>query len=628
MGGSSGGGGGTGTQNVNTTVTQTNIPEEFYPYLQKQMQMADALLQQDYIPYEGERTAAYTPEQQAAFQGITSIAQRSLPGVTGARSFLSSQIAEGATPDYLTATGAYTAPTTGAAGYTPTTTFGSGYAGSQIAGGYSPTAGTFAGGYAPTRADFGGGYSPTRADFGSGYTGANIASTYDPRTQTFGSGYQGSTIDPRFTGATIQSSYDPTAFRAQRVVDQMEQYQNPFLEDVLDRSVARLQEQFDTQQAARDLASTQAGGAGAFGSRGALARLTAQDQASRAIGDLEASQRAKAFDTALRAATADVDRDLRVQQLSDAAAQRAAQLGLTAQQATGAFAQAAGAQDLQAQIAEDAARRAAGTQILTAQQLQDAASRARGVQDIQAQTAADAAARAAGAQTLTAQQLRDQAARAAGQQTLSAQQLADQALRAAGAQTLQAQIAGDAALRAAGAQTLQGQIASDAAARAAGQQALTAQQLTDAAARAAGAQDLDAFRLTQAAAQAAGDQTLRQSLANQRAYQEALARQDRAAAAGISLDRAEQALDLQRIGALSALGGQQRADAQAILDTQYADFLRQREFPREQLAFYSNLLRGVNPGQFATQTTRQAAPAANQSGQLLNFLMGAAQLAA
>ena len=573
MGGSSGGGGGTGTQNVNTTVTQTNIPEEFYPYLQKQMQMADALLQQDYIPYEGERTAAYTPEQQAAFQGITSIAQRSLPGVTGARSFLSSQIAEGATPDYLSATGAYTAPTVGAeSGYTGGTAFG--------------------GGYSPARADFGGGYSPTRADFGSGYTGANIASTYDPRTQTFGSGYQGSRIDPRFTGATIQSSYDPAAFRAQRVVDQMEQYQNPFLEDVLDRSVARLQERFDTEQAARDLASTQAGGAGAFGSRGALARLTAQDQASRAIGDLEASQRAKAFDTALRAATADVDRDLRVQQLSDAAAQRAAQLGLTAQQATGAFAQAAGAQDLQAQIAEDAARRAAGTQILTAQQLQDTASRARGVQDIQAQTAADAARRAAGAQTLTAQQLRDQAARAAGQQTLSAQQLADQALRAAGAQTLQAKIDGDAAWRAAGTQAL------------------------------------DEFRLSEAARQAAGDQTLRQALANQRAYQEALLRQDRAAAAGISLDRAEQALDLQRIGALSALGGQQRADAQAILDTQYADFLRQREFPREQLAFYSNLLRGVNPGQFATQTTRQAAPAANQSGQLLNFLMGAAQLAA
>ena len=411
---------------------------------------------------------------------------------------------------------------------------------------------------------------------------------YDPRTQTFGSGYQGSSIDPSFTGATIQSSYDPTEFRAQRVVDQMEQYQNPFLEDVLDRSAARLQEQFDTQQAARDLASTQAGGAGAFGSRGALARLTAQDQASRAIGDLEASQRAKAFDTALRAATADVDRDLRVQQLSDAAAQRAAQFDLTGQQLTGAFAQAAGAQDLrhrqkmhrEEQLAHNADSPA----------VQDAAGRARGVQDANANCLRRS--KKHGAQTLTAQQLRDQAARAAGQQTLTAQQLADQALRASGAQTLQAQIAGDAALRAAGTQAL------------------------------------DEFRLSEAARQAAGDQTLRQSLANQRAYQDALARQDRAALAGVDIDRAEQALDLQRIGALSALGAQQRADAQAILDTQYADFLRQREFPREQLAFYSNLLRGVNPGQYASQTTRQAAPAANQSGQLLNFLMGAAQLAA
>ena len=116
--------------------------------------------------------------------------------------------------------------------------------------------------------------------------------------------------------------------------------------------------------------------------------------------------------------------------------------------------------------------------------------------------------------------------------------------------------------------------------------------------------------------------------AKQRAYQDALARQDRAAAAGISVDRTEQALDLQRLGALSALGGQLRGDQQAILDTQYADFLRQREFPREQLAFYSNLLRGVNPGQYASTTAQQARPAANQSGQLLNFLMGAAQLAA
>jgi len=87
-------------------------------------------------------------------------------------------------------------------------------------------------------------------------------------------------------------------------------------------------------------------------------------------------------------------------------------------------------------------------------------------------------------------------------------------------------------------------------------------------------------------------------------------------------------LDLQRIGALNALGAQQQADQQAILDQQYADFAAQRDYPQQQLAFFSNLLRGVNPAAYAGQTTTTSSPGANQSAQLLNFLMGAANLAA
>jgi len=171
MGGSSGGGGGTVDQNVSTTVTNTNIPEEFYPYLQKVLQTGDALMQQEYIPYEGQRTAAYTPEQQAAFQGITSLASRSLPGMTAARSYYASQIGTDPTtgqpigPDYKEASGGYTAPTTGATGYTAPTTDAAGY-----------TAGTIASTYSPTASTFGGGYAPARSDFGSGYTGSTIAS--------------------------------------------------------------------------------------------------------------------------------------------------------------------------------------------------------------------------------------------------------------------------------------------------------------------------------------------------------------------------------------------------------------------------------------------------------------------
>ena len=660
MGGSSGGGGSV-DQNVSTTVTNTNIPEEFYPYLQKVLQSGDALMQQEYIPYEGQRTAAYTPEQQAAFQGITSLASRSLPGMTGARSYYASQIGtDPATglpiaPDYQTASGGYTAPTADASGYTAPTTSAAGYtAPTTNASGYS--AGTIASSYSPTSSTFGGGYAPTAAGFGSGYTGSSIASGYNPASQAFSSGYGGrevtssyadpSAIASGFQGANITSSYDPREFQAQQVMDRVDQYQNPYLEDVLDRSAARAQEQFNTQQAQRDLAGTQAGGAGAFGSRGQLARLTAADQANRAIGDLEAKQRAAAFDKAVGLATADVDRDLRVQQLSDASGLQAARLGLTAQEATARFGQAAGAQDLQAQIASDAARRAAGQQSLSAAQVSDASQRAAGAQTLQAQQLKDAAARAAGAQGLQAQIASDAAARAGGAQTLQAQQLADAALRAGGAQTLQAQQMGDAALRAAGAQSLQAQIAQDqanraagaqgldafrlseAAKQAAGAQGLDAFRLTEAAKQAAGAQGLDAFRLTEQAAQVAGDQSLRASLANQKAYAEGLRRQDAAAAAGLGVDKAEQALDLQRIGALNALGAQQQADQQAILDQQYADFAAQRDYPQQQLAFFSNLLRGVNPAAYAGQTTTTSSPGANQSAQLLNFLMGAANLAA
>jgi hypothetical protein len=196
----------------------------------------------------------------------------------------------------------------------------------------------------------------------------------------------------------------------------------------------------------------------------------------------------------------------------------------------------------------------------------------------------------AGAMDLQAQIAADAARRAGGMQALQAQQMADQAARAFGAQSLQAQQASERARQLQGAQTLQAQIARDAAARAAGQQSLTA------------------------------------DLANQRAYQAALARGDTAAVRAMEADRLEQSLDLQRLGALQALGADLRADEQAILDQQFADFQRQRDFPYEQLAFYSNLLRGnVAPLRGGTTTTTTA-PGPNQAGQLANFLLGAAAL--
>ena len=484
MGGSSGGGSSNSTQNVTSTVTQSDIPKEFYPYLRKQMQFADALLQQDYTPYEGQRTAGYTPEQQAAFQGITGVGTRGLEGVTAGRNYFQG-VAGQNVPDYLKASSSYT--------------------GDQA--------------------------------FGSGYNATDISSSYDPNSTAFGSGYGGSDIRSGFTGANITSDYNATNFDAGNLSSRIKDFQNPYQEMVLDRARDRATKQFDEQTAARRAKLAQAGGSSAFGSRGTLADMTAADNLLTRQSDLEARYLSEGFDKAAGLAGSDLDRALRAAQLSDASRRAQSQMRTGAQEATARFGQAAGAQDIQAQIARDAAFRAAGSQRLQGQQLQDSARRA------------------------------------AGLQSLQAQQATERQRQAQGAQTLQAQIARDSAARSAGAQELQGEIA------------------------------------------------------DQRAYQIALARGDNAALRAMEADKLEQRLDLERLGALNALGSDLRAQDQRLLDQRYADFQAQRDYPYQQLSFYSNLLRGNDISAYAPQQTTTTAPGPNQMGQIANFLLGARSLA-
>jgi hypothetical protein len=44
------------------------------------------------------------------------------------------------------------------------------------------------------------------------------------------------------------------------------------------------------------------------------------------------------------------------------------------------------------------------------------------------------------------------------------------------------------------------------------------------------------------------------------------------------------------------------------MDIAYQDFLRQRDYPQEQLGFFSNMLRGLPVQLASTQQTYQAAP--------------------
>ena len=69
----------------------------------------------------------------------------------------------------------------------------------------------------------------------------------------------------------------------------------------------------------------------------------------------------------------------------------------------------------------------------------------------------------------------------------------------------------------------------------------------------------------------------------------------------------QQSTDLQRLQAQAASAGEQRALEQQRMDTAYSDFLRQRDYPQEQLGFYSSILRGL-PVQMGSTQTAYAQP--------------------
>lgn len=74
------------------------------------------------------------------------------------------------------------------------------------------------------------------------------------------------------------------------------------------------------------------------------------------------------------------------------------------------------------------------------------------------------------------------------------------------------------------------------------------------------------------------------------------------------LGTAEQAANLQRLQGQYNVGTQQQGLQQQQMDTAYADFLRQRDYPMEQLGYYQNLVRGMPIGLGSTATTYATPP--------------------
>jgi hypothetical protein len=76
---------------------------------------------------------------------------------------------------------------------------------------------------------------------------------------------------------------------------------------------------------------------------------------------------------------------------------------------------------------------------------------------------------------------------------------------------------------------------------------------------------------------------------------------------------------------LSTLGGQQQAQAQKGLDTQYQDFLNQQNYPYKQLSYMSDLIHGTPVGMQSSNQVYQAPPTAIQN--IAGLGLGAAGIA-
>lgn len=70
-----------GGQNTTSTVTQQNIPEEFYPYFDRMLARGEALSLEPYTPYGGQRLADQNVDTLASQQMIRDLASQGTPGL-------------------------------------------------------------------------------------------------------------------------------------------------------------------------------------------------------------------------------------------------------------------------------------------------------------------------------------------------------------------------------------------------------------------------------------------------------------------------------------------------------------------------------------------------------------------
>ena len=344
----SGGGGGSSSPQVSTvTSTQTNLPAYVQPYFEQVLQRGLFESARPYQTFGGQRLAQFAPEETAAQRGITGL-QR--PEQLGMATDIASQVGFGAMPS-----------------------------GMGIASQFQPGAVT------PT-------YQAT--PFQTGYSAGSFAPGFQARD--FQNQYQAGTFTPGYQAGTVGPGFEAGSIAAPGT---LQNYMSPYTENVMERQKQAAIQDFRRQLPNIGASAVQAGAKG--GTREALIQAEASRGLQERLGDIEATGRQGAFESAQRGFEA--DRAARLQQAQyglgafqagEAARQEAARMGLSAQQqqeaarqaeaemglrafqATGAERQFAANIGLQAQQAGEAARQEAARMGLTAQEQSDAARRA------------------------------------------------------------------------------------------------------------------------------------------------------------------------------------------------------------------------------------------------------------
>lgn len=398
-------------------------------------------------------------------------------------------------------------------------------------------------------------YSGAAGGPGRSYT----APTTGPVTYGGGSlasGYTAGTFDPGYFAQTRASQYAtpdaPGQFTPLSYEENIQRFMSPYQQNVIDIQKREAKRQSDIAASKIQDAATASGGLGGY--REAIMQAERERNLGQQLDDIQQRGSQAAFESAQQ----QLERER-------ASGVTGAQLGL---QRFGALQSAAQSQEQLAQQAFNAgqaARQQAAQLGLSAQQQAEAARQAQEkfTQSAFAQT--QQAGQAVGAQNLQAFQALQQAGQAAGAQGIQDFQARQQAAQVAGAQNIQAFQAGEAARQQAA------------------KLGLSAEQIEQ-----AGKQAEEKYT------QSAFDLSSRYGLAAAQGLMQA--------GQGIQQDA------LSRMSLLSDIGRQQRALTQAGMDMGYEDFLRQRDFTRNQLGMFGGLLRGVPVSPQQTISTYQQQP--------------------